>query len=439
MNDLFLAVLSCSLIMSILSVGWLLISKLLKKKQSARWRYAVWWLLGIGFLFPFKPAIFGKALCEFGEPAAKVIRYIDSSGTLNVIEQEEDFRLFNMRTKGELLLFLLWIVGMTLTAYLMFRRQRRFQHSMQRLRQPADSMTKTMLQLTCIDLDIPCNFEICTLPVIVSPMMTGLFHPIILMPEHKYEPEELRLILKHELLHYMHGDLWCKLLWMGCRAMHWFNPLMGLFMRRMEHDCELACDEDVMRGESPEAAGIYCNSILETALHQVRTGKNTPVLATNYAGSKDMLKERMDSVLSRRTKRRYIAVVLLTAAGVVLTGQIFSKKQREMFWTSVPQQTVLATTHYDDAEMPVSVAYPAVTTAVTDLSGRAPTRLTTSTTVTPLSQPAVYMETTSAVPVMTTVIYGADGMIYAVSAYAGQTSLPPYVTAETATLPQPAP
>ena len=49
------------------------------------------------------------------------------------------------------------------------------------------------------------------------------------------------------------------------------------------------------------------------------------------------------------------------------------------------------------------------------------------------------METTSAVPVMTTVIYGADGMIYAASAYAGQTLLPPYVTAETATLPQPAP
>ena len=66
-------------------------------------------------------------------------------------------------------------------------------------------------------------------------------------------------------------------------------------------------------------------------------------------------------------------------------------------------------------------------------------RNATSTTVTPLSQPAVYMETTSAVPVMTTVIYGADGMIYAASAYAGQTSLPPYVTAETATLPQPAP
>ena len=429
LSNLFLGVLTCSAVMSVLTVGYLIISKLLKKRQSARWRYAAWWLLGIGFLTPFKPALFGRAVYEFGSPYQTITYYDDGFGYSNSISVRNPMSVFGSASRAERMLIAFWLLGMLLAAVLMIRRQMRFQRSMKRLRRPADSVTQTVLELTCIDLGIPCNYKIYTLPVIVSPMMTGLFHPIILMPERKYDQEELRLILKHELLHHMHGDLWCKLLWMGCKVLHWFNPLIGLFMRRMEQDCELACDEAVMRGESPEAAGIYCDSILETALHQVRTGRHTPVLATNYSGSKEMLKDRMDSVLTRRRKRRYCMVFLLTALGVVFTGQIFSRRSdrrvfRDRYEPEVTEVTGIRETTYTPVTVLQDITYPDMQEMTTMLA------VTTSTmamqnygiTAKPETVPAV-----SAPPVMTTIFYGADGMIYAVSAYANQT-IPPYVT-----------
>lgn len=434
LTNLFLGVISCSAVMSILAVGYLLISKMLKKKQSARWRYMAWWLLGIGFLTPFKPAIFGKALYEFGMPTRTVTYYSDGEGYFNAITTKNDIPLLCNTSRSEKIIIAIWLLGIALTAFLMLRRQVHFQRSMKRLRRPADSMTQTMLELTCIDLGIPCDYKIYTLPVIVSPMMTGLIHPIILMPERKYDSDELRLILKHELLHHMHKDLWCKLLWMCCKVLHWFNPLMGTLMRRMEQDCELACDEAVMRGESPEAAGIYCNSILETALHQVRTGKHTPVLATNYSGSKEMLKDRMDSVLTRRRKRRYCIVLLLTALGVVLTGQIFSNRSRRIIG-SVQEPVMRATTALAETTATYNINY-----------GTAPNAFPLSAETSLMYSEASYQTVTTATmytqnygitspettipPVMTTIIYGADGMIYAVSAYSNQT-IPSYVTSVT--------
>lgn len=432
LGTLFMGVFTCSVIMSVVALGYLLISRTLKKKQSARWRYAAWWLLGIGFLTPFKLPLFGRPLYEFGT-AADDMRYIAvrdvSTMFYDVPRSGRGFVMF-------------WLLGIVITGMLMLRRHMKFTRSMKRLRRPADSFTQTMLELTCIELGIPCNMQIYTLPVIVSPMMTGLFRPVILMPERTYDREELRLILKHELLHRMHGDLWCKLLWMGCRVMHWFNPLMPMLMRHMEQDCELACDEAVMRGESAETAGIYCSSILETALHQVRTGRNAPVLATNFSGGKEMLRDRMDSVLSRRRKRRYLIVFALTAFGILLTGQVFARRQttrtRIGYVPENPSETAISVTAMNPQEYS-GVKYTTFTTVTATVpaayfdEGYEPEMPVYTTAAMPVpsatATTSVMPEMYANQPVMTTVIVGADGVIYAVSAYAQQTTVPAAVTA----------
>lgn len=43
---------------------------------------------------------------------------------------------------------------------------------------------------------------------IASPVLVGLFHPCILMPDVIISDRQAQFILQHELQHYLHGDLW---------------------------------------------------------------------------------------------------------------------------------------------------------------------------------------------------------------------------------------
>ena len=99
---------------------------------------------------------------------------------------------------------------------------------------------------------------------IQSPMMLGYFRPMILLPETDYTPEELMAVLLHERAHFRRGDTWYKLLILLANAIHWFNPLVWWMARKAQEDLELACDELVIRRQSPEFRRHYSNAILKT-------------------------------------------------------------------------------------------------------------------------------------------------------------------------------
>ena len=48
-------------------------------------------------------------------------------------------------------------------------------------------------------------------PGLSSPTISGLLHPVILLPDSKYSEQDLRFIFMHELNHYLHHDLWKSL------------------------------------------------------------------------------------------------------------------------------------------------------------------------------------------------------------------------------------
>jgi len=55
--------------------------------------------------------------------------------------------------------------------------------------------------------------------------------------------------------------------WLGifARALHWFNPLVWLVLRRLRIDQELLCDRDVMRALRPEEHHSYGETLLALA------------------------------------------------------------------------------------------------------------------------------------------------------------------------------
>lgn len=101
-----------------------------------------------------------------------------------------------------------------------------------------------------------------TCPGLAAPMLAGLFHPILLLPEQPLAPKELEYALLHELTHYRRRDIWLKALALWVRAVHWFNPLVWLMSRAIEQDTELSCDEAVLRRLPQEEHAAYGKTIL---------------------------------------------------------------------------------------------------------------------------------------------------------------------------------
>lgn len=94
------------------------------------------------------------------------------------------------------------------------------------------------------------------------PMLAGLLHPAVLLPQGNLTGEELGCSLLHELTHYRRRDIWLKTLAMWVSTLYWFDPLMWYMVRLVERDTELACDEDALRALPPEAYAAYGQTIL---------------------------------------------------------------------------------------------------------------------------------------------------------------------------------
>lgn len=145
--------------------------------------------------------------------------------------------------------------------------------------------------------------------VIDSPMLIGLRRPGIYLPsrllaEMTGKENDICLILHHELVHYKRHDIWDKWLFQAALCVHWFNPLLYVFHRKFNIDCELACDETMLQLLSEEGRRAYGNVLLDVARknwsegafsgNRVEIHRNVP--AMTLLEEKSTLKERLRGI-----------------------------------------------------------------------------------------------------------------------------------------------
>jgi len=94
----------------------------------------------------------------------------------------------------------------------------------------------------------------------------GFWRPHLFVPRRMAEglaPDELRLVILHELGHWRRRDMVASRLIRGSLALHWFNPLVWLGARMAQTDCELACDEFVLRRMPADTLPEYGATLLK--------------------------------------------------------------------------------------------------------------------------------------------------------------------------------
>lgn len=144
-----------------------------------------------------------------------------------------------------------------------------------------------------------------------SPAVYGVLRPRIVLPE-GFDESGLEYVLLHERTHIKYADNLWRLLAFAVTALHWFNPLAWLFLKKTLEDIELACDERAIRRLDASARKGYAMALLGYS-------QSKSVFASAFGGAK--LRTRVENVLSykRMTWASALAFIALAAAiGITL-------------------------------------------------------------------------------------------------------------------------
>ena len=165
--------------------------------------------------------------------------------------------------------------------------------------------------------------EMIVCEAVTTPAVTGLLRPRLLLPHERYDVQELRYILRHELCHLKRHDMLFKLVLLAANAMHWFNPVVYLMLRQADEDIELACDSAATDDLDRAERAAYSRTLLAAVQSNVRALPAT----TCFGSTVERLKRRITNVLGAQ-KKRGLGVVALVLALTLTAGCAVSWGER---------------------------------------------------------------------------------------------------------------
>lgn len=330
MSGIFLTFLGISASVGAIIAVLVLLSPLLNKRYAAKWKYFIWIFLAVRLLIPVSGA---SGLKE--KPAQSTVKTeVDFSEDFEeeaplpvwvVVEMPPQMTapIAAQSEKGSGITALdimvwVWIVGglgflsVHIISYLRYRRQvmadGRIVDNIDLLNEITELKRSLHIDLAVTVMEYPRS---------ESPMMMGFIKPILVLPRESYTAEELHFIMKHELVHLKHGDVYFKLLFVAANALHWFNPLVWIMQKEASVDMELSCDESVIKGAGIDVRKAYTETLMST-LHK-QFSKRT-VLSTQFYEEKKIMKKRFSNILTKKTKKNGISVLICAVVLALYLG-----------------------------------------------------------------------------------------------------------------------
>jgi beta-lactamase regulating signal transducer with metallopeptidase domain len=149
---------------------------------------------------------------------------------------------------------------------------------------------------------------------ISTPLLTGLFRPVIYLPCGFKNAE---LAVRHELCHWRRGDIWSKWLVQLAVCIHWFNPMAHLMKKEMNRLSELSCDEAVIRDMDEGERQVYRQMIVDTL--RLSSGLGGLMIAA-IGSNKKWLRERLFEIMNKHiVTKKSVAVMVVSVCFIIGT------------------------------------------------------------------------------------------------------------------------
>lgn len=348
MNEAMKVVLSLSLSGTVLILLLFLLRPMFKERVSRQWQYYIWLVVVARLLFPFASGTNLMATLfqgidraaeqmEIVSPYAQQGGMADSAQTgeasagLNHLHSEptEQMEPVDSPVKNIVTAIWqnLWIGWMVVALILFIRKITIYQDFVKYIRSGCAEVADIDLLERFGKLvernRVNTTVELYTNNLISSPLLIGFFHPCIVLPTDDLPPADFDYTILHELMHFKRRDMFYKWLVQFTVCVHWFNPLVYLMSRETGRVCELSCDEAVIRELDEQGRRAYGDTLLNAIRFSGNYKDSVASLTLNE--SRELLKERLDSIMNFKKKTKWgIAVsLLLTAAficGFAFTG-----------------------------------------------------------------------------------------------------------------------
>lgn len=95
-----------------------------------------------------------------------------------------------------------------------------------------------------------------------SASIGGVFKPYILLPKGEMSAEELESVLRHELAHYLYGDLLIRISWCFIKIVCWWNPAVYVLDKQFEKLLEIRADENAIKNTNEEKSKNYLKALV---------------------------------------------------------------------------------------------------------------------------------------------------------------------------------
>lgn len=361
MAEFALHILKLNIISAVVIFLVLGLSVLLKNRFTARWKYVVWLAVAMSLLVPARlPSNF--SLINFKVPgiessgnekitAKRIISADADSANVNSskVNSEDsstaDSKMQDTAVTGKAftgavlkdevqsdsasaslsgrhivplaakIFMIVWLAGAVIKLLAEICAYCFSMRSLKRMSLPVNDLMKwKMYRDVCEQKGIRRRPELMRNAGLSTPLLAGLFRTKLYLPAVGYSAEELKLVYHHELTHYLHRDLWYKMLLRICASVYWFNPALLFMLWEADKDIENLCDAEVVRVCSRAERKLYRKLLLRT----VAIDNQVPYVTASLNDSSMVFKDRILYMLNMKKLRKNVLPGVILA--MVLVG-----------------------------------------------------------------------------------------------------------------------
>ena len=198
------------------------------------------------------------------------------------------------------LLFVIWIIGSIARLCKVLYTYFSLQRSIQRAKSIEDFPILQNILSDIIDKQkSKKRFRVVLIPYLSTPMITGILHPCIFLPDVNLSEEELTFILKHETSHYFHGDLLIKSVIEILTVIYWWNPFIYLLEKQVSKALEIHTDMRITKNLSELEQICYLECLVNTAKRHSEASI-TPLSASFIRNHTTALTQRVNIILNQQ-------------------------------------------------------------------------------------------------------------------------------------------
>jgi len=338
MNETIKLILSLSLSAGILTVLLFSIKPLIRNKFSKSVQYYIWIVVLLRLVLPFSfetsimnELFYGNQMLQaaasptINQPMGGTDDNIsDTSISLSIKERtasgayngDTDHSRYFKDLFNQYILYL-WLLGVIISLAVNLTGYALFLKHIRRSNEPAADEENRMLAALLYGRN---NVRLMRNHFVSTPMLIGIIRPYIIIPDIKFDEKQLKNILLHEITHLKRFDIAVKWLTMIVSLIHWFNPLVYFIKKEVNHACELACDEAVVKNLSQAEKQAYGDTLISVvAEHKYPIG----VLQATMCEEKKSLKERLVSIMNYNKKSKLIIFFSVVLIVCVIFGALF--------------------------------------------------------------------------------------------------------------------